>query len=94
MLFNHFRRSLLTVMATAVSAALLPSTASANCANLTAKGDINIIGNSFPALQHIAKEMESCNKPGLKVSFKMTSPAQARTETEQETPAGLGWSTA
>ncbi len=81
MLFNHFRRSLLTVMATAVSAALLPSTASANCANLTAKGDINIIGNSFPALQHIAKEMESCNKPGLKVSFKMTP--QARTETEQ-----------
>lgn len=41
---------------------------------------INVVGNLVPALQHIAREMESCSRPGLKVSFKMT--AAARTETE------------
>ncbi len=62
-------------------AACLPTIAAAKCADMQGKGDINIVGNSFPALQHIAKEMESCNRQGLKVSFKMTP--QARQETEQ-----------
>ncbi len=62
-------------------AALTPLLAAAKCADMQGKGDINIVGNSFPALQHIAKEMESCNRQGLKVSFKMTP--QARQETEQ-----------
>ena len=76
-----FRRSLLASAVAGVALAALPGITLANCGKLDAKGDINIVGNSFPALQHIAKEMESCNKPGLKVSFKMTP--QARQEIEQ-----------
>lgn len=57
--------------------------AQARCDTLTnpKTGTINVIGNSFPALQHIAKEMESCTKGGLKVQFKMTP--EARKETEE-----------
>ena len=53
----------------------------AACPNVTGFGDINIVGNSFPALQHIAKRLEACNRQGLKVAVKM-SPG-ARQETEQ-----------
>jgi multiple sugar transport system substrate-binding protein len=72
-----------TLLATAAAMALLPGLAQARCdkiANAKA-GEINIIGNSFPALQHIAKEMETCTQGGLKVQFKMTP--NARTEIEQ-----------
>jgi len=44
-------------------------------------GTINLVGNSFPALQHMARIAEGCSRPGLKVVFKLTP--QARTETEQ-----------
>ena len=47
----------------------------------TPAGDINLIGNSFPALAHIASAVESCARPGLKVAFKLTP--LARNETEQ-----------
>lgn len=67
--------------AAAVFAALHPAVGFAKCGDIGGKGEINIIGNSFPALQHIAKEMESCNRPGLKIAFKMTP--QARQEIEQ-----------
>ena len=77
MVHRFFRRSLFAALALA---ALSPGLVLAKC-DIKAQGDINIIGNSFPALQHIAKEMESCNKPGLKISFKMTP--QARQEIEQ-----------
>jgi multiple sugar transport system substrate-binding protein len=72
-----------TLMATAAAALVLPNIAQARCDKLqNAKaGEINIIGNSFPALSHIAKEMETCTQGGLKVQFKMTP--QARTEIEQ-----------
>ncbi len=62
------------------AASLYCDYALAKCASIDARGEINIIGNAFPALQHIAKEMESCSKPGFKVQFKMTP--QARTEIE------------
>ncbi len=74
------RRSLI---ASAAVLAILPGIAQARCDKLqSAKaGEVNIIGASFPALAHIAKEMETCTQGGLKVQFKMTP--QARTETEQ-----------
>ena len=68
-----------TLAATAVLLAIgLPSAAQARCLTLqNAKaGEINIVGNSFPALQHIAKEMQSCTQGGLKVQFKMTPQVQ------------------
>ena len=51
------------------------------CDITTAQGDINLIGNSFPALQHVAGAIEACARPGLKVAFKLTP--VARNETEQ-----------
>jgi multiple sugar transport system substrate-binding protein len=70
-----------TLFAGAALATLSPAITAAKCRDITAKGDINVIGNAFPALQHISKEMESCNRPGLKIAFKLTP--QARQETEQ-----------
>ncbi len=72
-----------TLLATAALVAILPGIAQARCDKLqnVKAGEINIIGNSFPALAHIAKEMETCTQGGLKVQFKMTP--QARQETEQ-----------
>ncbi|NBW56030.1 MAG: extracellular solute-binding protein, partial [Betaproteobacteria bacterium] len=57
----------------------------ARCDNLSdAKpGQINIVGNTFPALTHIAKEMESCTRGGLKVQYKMVPSPQNETETLQ-----------
>ena len=75
---NGSFRALFTLASCAV--AMMGGLAHAKCGAIDAKGEINIIGNSFPALQHIAKEMESCAAPGFKVQFKMTP--QARTETE------------
>ena len=78
--FLNLRR---TLLATAAVLAVIPGVAQARCDKLVnAKaGEISVIGNSFPALQHIAKEMESCNQGGLKVQFKMTP--NARPEIEQ-----------
>ena len=72
-----------TLLASVAVLAVLPGLAQARCEKLSnvKAGEVNIIGNSFPALQHIAKEMESCTQGGVKVQFKMTP--NARTETEQ-----------
>lgn len=72
-----------TLLATAALVAILPGVAQARCDKLQSvkAGEINIISGSFPALVHIAKEMESCTQGGLKVQFKITP--NARTETEQ-----------
>ena len=60
--------------------ALTSATAHAKCEGITGKGDINIIGNAFPALQHVALAMEACKRPGLTVAFKMTPEARQETE--------------
>jgi multiple sugar transport system substrate-binding protein len=77
------RRTLLATAASMAVMALVPGIAQARCDKLNnvKAGEVNIIGNSFPALQHMAKEMESCTQGGLKVQFKMTP--NARTEIEQ-----------
>lgn len=56
----------------------IPSIGQARCLTLNnvKAGEVNIVGNSFPALQHIAKEMQSCTQGGLKVQFKMTPQVQ------------------
>ena len=78
-LFNTRR----TLLASAVLLAALPGLSHARCETLTnvKPGEINIVGNAFPALQHIAKEMQSCTQGGLKVQFKMTP--QIKQEVEQ-----------
>jgi multiple sugar transport system substrate-binding protein len=83
MTFLTLRRTLLATAASMAAMALVPGMAQARCDKLNnvKAGEVNIIGNSFPALQHMAKEMESCTQGGLKVQFKMTP--NARTEIEQ-----------
>ena len=56
------------------------------CPAIAGSGEINILGNAFPAVAHIARIAEGCARPGLKVAFKLTP--QARTETEQAFASG------
>ena len=76
---NIMRRRVLA----AAAASALPGFASAiACPALAgAQGDINLVGSSLPAIQHMARAAESCSRAGLKVSFKITP--QARTEVER-----------
>ena len=89
------RRSLLGAAA-AVSPALAQpgsgvaaAAATLGCAALTGtgsgsgsgSGSVHLIGNSFPAVAHMARIAEGCSRPGLRVVFKLTP--QAPTETEQ-----------
>ena len=71
------RRSLLAI---AAFAALAPGLAVAKCGDITGKGDINIVGSSMPSVQHIAKEMETCSRSGVKVAIKITPEARVETE--------------
>ncbi len=79
---SRARRTLLA----AAAGAVLPGQAAtlacpANTAAGGVQGALQLIGNSFPAVQHIARIAESCARPGLDVAFKLTP--QARVETEQ-----------
>lgn len=79
MAMNVHRRRLLAISA----ASAVPGLANAaTCSGLTiAQGDINMVGGSLPAVQHLARAAETCSRTGLKVSFKITP--QARTEVER-----------
>lgn len=76
--FLLHRRSLVAIAAAAV---LVPGVALAKCGDIKGNGEINIVGSSMPSVQHLAKEMETCNRSGLKVQIKITP--EARTETER-----------
>jgi multiple sugar transport system substrate-binding protein len=45
------------------------------------QGEINLVGNSLPVVQHLAQQAQACAHTGLKVTFKITP--QARQETER-----------
>ena len=77
------RRRALVLAAAAAPAALHTHTRAAalGCANMGSTGQVQLVGNSFPAVAHIAAIAEGCTRPGFKVVFKLTP--QARTETEQ-----------
>ncbi len=73
-------RSMSTAVFMGVCLSVFAQSVHAKCGDIVGKGDINIIGNSFPALQYISKELESCNRAGLKVAVKMTPEARVETE--------------
>jgi len=58
----------------------------AACPDIKGQGEVSFIGNSFPAVGHVARQVEACARPGLKVTFKLTP--QAREETERAFAAG------
>ena len=72
------RRALVLAAAAAPVAARASSLA---CSSIASTGEVHLVGNSFPAVAHIAAIAEGCARPGFKVVFKLTP--QARTETEQ-----------
>jgi multiple sugar transport system substrate-binding protein len=74
------RRSLVLAGATLPWASAAHS--QSGCAVLAgAQGEINLIGNSLPVVQHLAQQAQSCSHAGLKVAFKVSP--QARQETER-----------
>ena len=78
------RRSLVIVGAAAAAAPWAGGAAAQGCpalVGLSGVGEINLVGNSFRAITHIARQAEKCTQPGLKVSFKLTP--NARVEIEQ-----------
>ena len=60
---------------------LTPPPATVACAHVTGSGEVHLVGNSFPAVAHIARMAEGCARPGLRVVFKLTP--QASIDTEQ-----------
>ena len=70
----------ITTRALLSALALVATTAHAKCADIKGSGDINIIGNAFPALRHISLAMEACKRRGLSVAVKMTPEARQETE--------------
>ena len=82
------RRSVIVSMAAAPWAAASGAIHAAvlACPVVAGSDEINIVGNAFPAVAHIARIAAGCARPGLKVAFKLTP--QARTETEQAFASG------
>ncbi len=79
------RRCLQAALALAAGGRSLGAQA-ASCPALPALGEVQLIGNSFPAVQHVAQRAQACSHAGFKVRFKVTP--QARTETEQAFGSG------
>jgi len=75
------RRRLLLAAAAAVAAPAGARAAATACPAIGSTGEVHLLGNSFPAVAHIAAIAEGCSRPGFKVVFKLTP--QARSETEQ-----------
>ena len=59
----------------------VPPTATVACTQVAGSGEVHLVGNSFPAVAHIARIAEGCARPGLRVVFKLTP--QASIDTEQ-----------
>lgn len=75
------RRLLLAAVSVAVAQRATAQDACPATAAFAGIGDINIVSNSYPATVHIAKQAEACQRPGMKVAFKLTP--TARVEVEQ-----------
>ena len=50
------------------------------CRETKYRADVNIVANSFPVIQHLAKVAKSCASDGLKVNVKLTSKVQNEVE--------------
>lgn len=74
-------RRLFAVSALALAAALAAVTPAAAKCSIAKAGQVDVIVNAFPVLEHIGKAMSACEGGQLKVSVKVTD--KARQETEQ-----------
>ena len=76
------RRNVVALATIAAVATFLPGMANAKCADVTGKGDINIVAAAMPAVQAFVKEMETCSRAGVTVAVKLTP--EARTEKRRD----------
>lgn len=70
------RRDALTLAA----AAPLTAAAAPLCSTLGLQGQVDIVSNAFPVLQHMARAAEQCGSREFKVSVKLTPQVQNETE--------------
>ena len=77
----RWRSLLLASVAGTTGASASASASALGCGNVAGSGEVHLVGNSFPAVAHMARIAEGCARPGLRVVFKLTP--QARTDTEQ-----------
>jgi multiple sugar transport system substrate-binding protein len=75
------RRQLLQGLAGAATGALPAAAwAAPGCRALGLQGQVDLIANSFPALQHLARRAEACSGRDFRVSVKLTPQVQNETE--------------
>ena len=70
-----FNRRTFGLFGTIALGALLASPAMAKC-TITRTGTVDVIGNAFPVIDHIAKAMQACANSGLTVNVKVTDKAR------------------
>ncbi len=79
-------RRLFAALAATVLAGAATGPAFAKC-SITQSGQVDVIGNAMPVIDHMAKAMQGCDNGSLKVNVKVTD--KARVETEQAFSAGV-----
>ena len=72
------RRGVLAALATGCAT---PAWAEATCRNAGLQGRIELVANSFPALQHLARMAAGCNSRDFQVNVKLTPRVQTEVET-------------
>ena len=69
------------VLAALAAGCATPAWAEATCRNAGLKGRIELVANSFPALQHLARMAAGCNSRDFQVNVKLTPRVQTEVET-------------
>ena len=75
------RRRVLAALAAGCAAPAAPAWAEATCRNAGLQGRIELVANSFPALQHLARMAAGCNSRDFQVNVKLTPRVQTEVET-------------
>jgi ABC-type glycerol-3-phosphate transport system substrate-binding protein len=74
------RRTLVAQLAAVGPAVLAAGAARAAGACGGLQGQVDLVSNAFPALQHLARMAETCSAPGFRVNVKLTPQVQNETE--------------
>ncbi len=75
-------QSFMPLLASLLTFGMASGTLHARCGELAnpKPGDINVVGNAFPVLNHLGTEMESCSRGALKVQYKAVPSPQNEQE--------------
>jgi multiple sugar transport system substrate-binding protein len=73
------KRRSFAIAAASLFALIAAESASAKC-SIARTGQVDVIGNAMPVVDHMAKAMQACDGGTLKVNVKVTDKARAETE--------------